>query len=290
MTTRLRTTILCALCVVAVTIGLCSAEAAEKDLSFNRDIRPILSSKCFACHGFDAKKRQADRRLDTPDGAAEEHDGVRAVVPGNLTKSELWRRVTSTDDDEVMPPPTSNKKLTAGECELLKRWIEQGAPYQKHWAFEPIMRPPVPAGAKESLPIDAFLNQRIEQAGLTAPPPADRETLMRRVAFALTGLPPTLEDLDKFEGAYEAYVDKLLARPAMAKKWPGIGSTSPATPTRTDCTSITNGRCGPIATGWSRRLTTICRTTSSRSGKSRAICCRAQRRSSSSPPASIAAT
>ena len=112
---------------MAATTWLCSAAAAEKTLSFNRDIRPVLSSKCFACHGFDAKKRQADLRLDTPEGAAEEHDGVRAVVPGDLAKSELWRRVTSTDDDEVMPPPTSNKKLTAAERELLKQWIEQGA-------------------------------------------------------------------------------------------------------------------------------------------------------------------
>src|SRR2546423_1301629 len=116
--------------------------AADEQISFNRDIRPILSNKCFACHGFDAKKRQADLRLDKPDGARADQDGVRGIVPGDLAKRELWRRVTSTDEDEMMPPPMSNKKLTAEEKALLKRWVEQGAKYQKHWAFEPIQRPP----------------------------------------------------------------------------------------------------------------------------------------------------
>src|SRR5947209_17190460 len=146
--------------------------AANEPLSFNRDIRPILSSKCFACHGFDAKKRQAELRLDMPDGAMAEHDGVRAIVPGDLAKSELWRRVASTDEDEMMPPPTSNKKLTAEEKTLLKRWIEQEAKYQKHWAFEPIQRPPVPQGASSSAAIDAFLNERLRSAELTMQPEA----------------------------------------------------------------------------------------------------------------------
>src|SRR5436190_19302681 len=96
---------------------------ADEPISFNRDIRPILSDKCFACHGFDAKKRQADLRLDTPEGATADHDGVQAIAPGNLAKSELWRRVTNTDEDEMMPPPASNKKLTDAERRLLKKWI-----------------------------------------------------------------------------------------------------------------------------------------------------------------------
>jgi len=197
--------------------------AADESLSFNRDIRPILSSKCFACHGFDAKKRQADLRLDTADGARAEHDGVRAIVPGDLAKSELWRRVTSTDEDEMMPPPTSNKKLTAEDKSLLKRWIERGAKYQKHWAFESIHRPPAPQGVTGSAAIDAFINERLRSGELTMQPEADSETLMRRVSFALTGLPPTLDDLDKFENRYEAYVDHLLASPRygeeMARHW-----------------------------------------------------------------------
>jgi hypothetical protein len=213
----------CALSVVVASLFVGAAPAADSALSFNRDIRPILSSKCFACHGFDAKKRQADRRLDTAEGANEEHDGVRAIVPGDLSRSELWRRVTSKDEDEMMPPPASNKTLTDAERELLKRWIEQGAPYQKHWAFEPIIPPPVSAAAGQS-PIDAFLNARLQAEGLKPQPDADRQTLMRRVSFALTGLPPTLADLDRFENQpYEAYVDHLLTSPRygeeMARNW-----------------------------------------------------------------------
>jgi uncharacterized protein DUF1553/uncharacterized protein DUF1549/cytochrome c len=228
MRTLLRPLAACALLLAALWLTPTGTLAAEATLSFNRDIRPILSSKCFACHGFDAKKRQADRRLDTADGATAEHDGVRAIVPGDLTKSELWRRVTSIDDDEMMPPPASNKKLTAAERELLKRWIEQGALYQKHWAFEPIVRPPVPGDAKGLSPIDAFLNRRLEQAGLTPQPEADRETLIRRVAFALTGLPPTIDETDAFlnddgDGGYERMVDRYLQSPRygeeMARHW-----------------------------------------------------------------------
>src|SRR5437764_4614180 len=113
MTTFFVRRFVCALSVVVASLFVGPARAADRALSFNRDIRPILSSKCFACHGFDAKKRQADLRLDTPEGALAEHDGVRAIAPGDLAKSELWRRVTSSDHDEMMPPPTSNKTLSA---------------------------------------------------------------------------------------------------------------------------------------------------------------------------------
>src|SRR5437773_1031021 len=157
MTRLLLTPVTCALILVAALAAPDLTLAADGAISFNGDIRPILSSKCLACHGFDAKKRQADRRLDTPEGAMAEHDGVRAIVPGDLAKSDLWRRVTSSDEDEMMPPPDSNKKLTSAERDLLKRWIEQGARYQKHWAFEPIIRPPVPGDAQGISPIDAFL-------------------------------------------------------------------------------------------------------------------------------------
>src|SRR5436305_6539148 len=110
MRTHSRILVLCALSLGSLLLLTRARAAGVEPLSFNRDIRPILSSKCFACHGFDAKKRQADLRLDMPDGAMAEHDGVRAIVPGDLAKSELWRRVASTDEDEMMPPPTSNKK------------------------------------------------------------------------------------------------------------------------------------------------------------------------------------
>ena len=137
-----------------------TARAADAELSFNRDIRPILSSKCFACHGFDAKKRQAELRLDTPEGATAEHDGVRAIVPGDLAKSELWRRITSTDEDEMMPPPASKKTLTAAEKATAQAMDRARGEYQKHWAFEPIVRPAVPGRSRRyGSPIDAFLNR-----------------------------------------------------------------------------------------------------------------------------------
>ncbi|MFM7605330.1 MAG: c-type cytochrome domain-containing protein, partial [Prosthecobacter sp.] len=113
------------------------AAAAVEPLSFNRDIRPILSENCFACHGFDSKKREADLRLDTPEAAyTAKKDGVFPIKPGDLEKSEIWQRIISTHEDDLMPPPKSHKKLTQKQKDTLKLWIEQGAPYQKHWAFE----------------------------------------------------------------------------------------------------------------------------------------------------------
>jgi hypothetical protein len=218
-------------CALWLTLGAAfsvSLTAEDGAPSFNRDIRPILADKCFACHGFDAKKREADLRLDTPEGAFAKRDGNPAVTPGDLTKSQLWQRVTSDDPDVMMPPPAAKKELTAGEKALLERWIEAGAPYQKHWAFEPIARPSAPGGATGPAAIDAFLEQRIQQAGLTSERRASTETLMRRVSFALTGLPPTLEDLEKYGGGdserqYEDYVDHLLQSPRygeeMGRHW-----------------------------------------------------------------------
>src|SRR5512142_2060631 len=111
---------------------------------FNRDIRPILSDSCFPCHGFDANKRKADLRLDIPEGATALHQGHQAVKAGSLKESELWRRVTATDPKVAMPPPESSKRLKPAQIETLRQWIEQGAVYQKHWAFEAPVRPPVP--------------------------------------------------------------------------------------------------------------------------------------------------
>jgi len=199
------------------------AAAAERPLSFNQDIRPILSDKCFACHGFDAKKREADLRLDTAEGAYATKDGVTPIAPGNPAKSEVWLRITSTDKDEVMPPPKSHKSLTGPEKATLRRWIEQGAKYQKHWAFEP---PVKPAGNAKS--IDDFLSARLAAEGLAFSPEADRPTLIRRIAFALTGLPPTGAEVEQFEkdpapDAYERMVDRYLASPRfgeeMARHW-----------------------------------------------------------------------
>lgn len=216
-------------------VGLCSLFAPltlpADDLQFNRDIRPILSANCFACHGFDAKKREADLRLDVPDDAFAPRDGKTAIKPGDLTGSELWRRIVSDDPNLVMPPPSSRKALTAAEKDTLKRWIEQGAVYQKHWAFEaPVVT--TPPEVASSMPgrneIDRFIFARLAAAKLAPNAEADRPTLIRRVAFTLTGLPPTVAEVevflaDKSSTAYEAMVDRYLASPRygeeMARHW-----------------------------------------------------------------------
>jgi hypothetical protein len=203
------------------------------ELVFNRDIRPILSENCFSCHGFDEKKREAKLRLDTPEGAlGKAESGAVVVKPGDLKGSELWTRVNSTDKDEIMPPPKSHKALAAADKEKLRRWIEAGAPFEKHWAFVPPVRPTMPEienrKSRIENPIDAFIFLRLKREGLVPAMAADRERLLRRVSFDLTGLPPTPEELDAFladqkPGAYERQVDRLLASPRfgerMAVRW-----------------------------------------------------------------------
>ena len=196
--------------------------AAPETIEFNRDIRPILSDKCFACHGFDAKTREAELRLDTPEGAYALIDGVQAIKPGDLNASEVWRRIITTDKEEVMPPPESHKHLTDAEKDLLKRWIEGGAEYQQHWAFVPPKKRPLPVVLKTDWPrnpIDHFILARLDREGLPHAPEASSATLVRRVTLDLTGLPPTPETLHIFltnektdsTKAYDRLVDSLLA-------------------------------------------------------------------------------
>ncbi|HYG77340.1 MAG TPA: PSD1 and planctomycete cytochrome C domain-containing protein [Planctomycetota bacterium] len=206
-------------------------QTLPKTVQFNRDIRPIFSDKCFACHGFDAKKRKGDLRLDTLEGATAERDGQKAVYPGNLKKSLAWARITSKDSDEVMPPPKSHKKLSEFEKELIKRWIEQGAPYEKHWSFESVRKPEAPAVKSKISPrneIDRFISAKLQENGLTLSPEADKETLIRRVAFTLTGLPPTIAEVESFlndstPDAYDKMVDRYFASKhhgeEMARHW-----------------------------------------------------------------------
>jgi hypothetical protein len=180
----------------------CSLEpavaAGEPTLGFNRDIRPILADKCFPCHGFDAKQRKAGLRLDTAEGAfGVTESGAVAIKPGDLDDSEVWRRINSSDPDEQMPPSKSHKTLSTHEKEAIRKWIAQGTSYQKHWAFEPPVRSPRPTVARGNA-IDAFIVDQLRREGLTPSPEADRETLLRRVTFDLTGLPPSLEDIDAF--------------------------------------------------------------------------------------------
>ena len=208
------------------------AAGRAADIEFNRDVRPILSDACFACHGPDAKARKAKLRLDRPEGAYADRDAGPAIKPGDLKGSTVWERITSADPDVVMPPPDSRKALTAAQKDILRRWIEQGAKYQKHWSFEVVRRPGVPKqeNSKHEIrnPIDAFLLDRMGRAGLTPHPEADKETLIRRVAFTLTGLPPTVAEVDEFladksAAAYEKMVDRYLASPRygeeMARHW-----------------------------------------------------------------------
>ena len=193
-----------------------TVDAAE--IHFSRDIRPILSENCFFCHGPDDKKREADLRLDDEAGAKASNDGVIAVVPGDPEKSALIQRIVSHDPDEVMPPPKQHKTISPAQVSLLKDWIKQGAKWGKHWSYEKVVRPTVPEGAKN--PVDAFLAQRLKKEGLAFSPPADRATLIRRVALDLTGLPPTLNELSRLnQSDFPDVVSHFLSKPAYGEHW-----------------------------------------------------------------------
>ena len=205
--------------------ALAAAGAAEPPrpalIQFNRDIRPILSDACLHCHGFDANKRKAGLRLDTPEGALAQRQGRPAVQAGDLAASELWRRVTTNNPAALMPPPDSGKKLKPEQVALLGQWIEQGAAYQRHWSFEPPVRPEPPVVQRTDWPrsdVDRLILARLESQRLSPAPPASQATLIRRVTLGLTGLPPTLAEVDAFladpaPDAYERVVDRLLASP-----------------------------------------------------------------------------
>ena len=215
---------------------LASASTDAAEISFNRDIRPILTENCYACHGPDQNHRKGDLRLDVRADAVE----AKAITPGNPDTSSVIERILTSDADDLMPPPDSHKKLSASEKELLKRWIAQGAEYQGHWAFLKPERPPVPQAFKPAQtfgnPVDSFILQRLAEEKWPAAPEADPRTLIRRLSLDLTGLPPSPEDVESFvnqcrEGnafvvrqpAYEALVDRLLNSPAfgeqMAQTW-----------------------------------------------------------------------
>jgi hypothetical protein len=199
------------------------APAFGQPVDFNREVRPILSNKCFACHGPDDKARKAELRLDRRDAALKKE----AFVPGKPDESELVRRITSTEADELMPPAKSGKKLSKAEIATLTRWVKDGANYAKHWAYVPPVRPELPAVKDASwvkTPIDRFILARLEKEGLKPSPEADRYALARRLALDLTGLPPTPAEAaafvnDRSPDAYEKYVDLLLTKPAYGEHW-----------------------------------------------------------------------
>jgi hypothetical protein len=193
-------------------------------VSFNQDVFPILSDRCFACHGPDAHDRKAKLRLDQADGvdgAYRTHDDITAIKPGSIEDSELWYRITTDDADDLMPPAKAHKKpLSKEEQVIIKRWIEAGAPYERFWAFVPARKPDIPKvknSAWSKRPIDRLVLAKLDYLGLQPSEDADKRTLIRRVSFDLTGLPPTREEIKAFLAddrtqAYEALVDRLLAK------------------------------------------------------------------------------
>lgn len=207
----------------------CFIEAADPEtaIDFNQQIRPILSENCYFCHGPDESNREADLRLDDRETAIE----FLAIVPGEPDESSLLDRIVSTDPDEVMPPPRTKKHLSKTEVQLLKQWIEQGAVYQGHWSFSPVKQVAVPETANKTWaknPIDQFVLKRLEQSQFQPSVAASKQRLIRRVTFDITGLPPTLEEIDQYladqsPDAYEKLVDRLLASQRygerMASEW-----------------------------------------------------------------------
>jgi hypothetical protein len=198
-----------------------------RKVDFNFQVRPILSDKCFKCHGPDTGNRKAGLRLDTKDGAfGESESGAVAVVPGKLGESELYRRITAEDESERMPPKSLGRTLSAAEIDILKHWIEQGAEWQSHWSFRPPVAPLVPEVRRVAWPrnsIDRFVQARIEAEGRSPAPEASKERLIRRITYDLTGLPPTLTEIDAFladrePGDYERLVDRLLASPRFGER------------------------------------------------------------------------
>lgn len=196
--------------------------AGQDPVRFAEDVRPILASKCWTCHGPDAEAREADLRLDIRDAA------LRVLISDDGTEGDLLKRITAADPDERMPPVSTKKPLTAREIDVLRRWISQGAAYQEHWAWSAPVRPALPESGASENPVDHFVNQRLLAEGLAPLPRASRETLIRRASLDLVGIPPTTTEIDAFladdsEDAWSALIDRLLKSPRygehMARPW-----------------------------------------------------------------------
>ncbi|XZE53306.1 DUF1553 domain-containing protein [Planctomycetaceae bacterium SH139] len=210
-----------------VCLTTASTASAAEPVDFNADIRPLLSGSCFTCHGPDENTREAGLRLDTQAGATADMGGYAAIAPGSPEASELLNRLTTDDADLQMPPAGHGKRLSPAEIETIERWIHQGANYETHWSYLPPEKSPLPEVDNQAWsqhPIDRFVLARLKAAGLSPSARADRLTLARRVSLALTGLPPTPEQVATFvndprPAAYEIYVDSLLASPAYGERW-----------------------------------------------------------------------
>src|SRR6202162_3554832 len=174
--------------ITAAVALLCRPAHADNAVRFNRDIRPIMSDTCFRCHGPDQRARMAGLRLDIREEARRPTNaGVPPIVPGQPEQSAIIQRVYSQNPAKIMPPQFARKELTAAQKETIRRWVAEGAPYEKHWSYEAVVRPPAPEikGAKINNPIDAFIQERLQREGLQPSPEADRRTLLRRVTFDL---------------------------------------------------------------------------------------------------------
>ncbi len=227
------------ICLCFVMLPMASAaqdDTVSKAIAYNLDIRPILADNCYACHGPDENSRQADLRLDTKAGALgdiekSEPSGYPVIIPGKPEESELYLRITSNDDTYLMPPADFNKTLTPEQIEAVTQWIREGATWEEHWAFTTPSRPTPPTVKNADWgrnPIDAFILSRLEKEGLNPAQEADKRTLIRRVSFDLTGLPPTREEVHQFladdsPDAYEKLIDAFMAKPEygehMARFW-----------------------------------------------------------------------
>ena len=205
-----------------VPLILATATLSNAAVSFNRDIRPIMSDTCFRCHGPDKSSRMAGMRLDIRDEALKARQGgVTPIVPGDPEHSAIIQRIFAKDG-RIMPPAFAHKELTPAQKETIRRWVAEGAKYEGHWAYQPVTRPPVPE-AQVSNPIDAFIRSRLARENLQPSPEADRRTLLRRVSLDLTGLPPTPQEVEAFlkdasPDAYQKVVDRLLASPRYAEQ------------------------------------------------------------------------
>ena len=209
-----------------VSVVAVGAEPGTK-VDFNFQVRPILSDKCFNCHGPDSRQRKAGLRLDTKEGAlGENRSGGRAIVPGNVEESDLIARIRADDPSERMPPKSLGRSLSTAEIDVLRRWIEQGADWKPHWAFLPPHAAPIPDVKNASWPrnpIDSFVLARLDAVGLSPAGEASKERLIRRLTFDLTGLPPTLAEIDEYladpsPDAYSRLVDRLLDSPRFGER------------------------------------------------------------------------
>ena len=227
---------LCLLLIALVSAGIWNSHGACADgsISFNRDVRPILAETCFHCHGPDEEGREADLRLDIESKASEDRGGYQAISPGDLKGSEAWSRIMSDDDDMLMPPPESHLSLNKKQKAVLKQWIIEGAQYEGHWAFAPPHAPDVPHVQGESSryaswirnEIDSFVLAELVKAGASPSAEADPRTLIRRLTFDLTGLPPTLEETRHFvrnyqthgERAYQEAIQRLIHSPHFGER------------------------------------------------------------------------